>query len=104
MKYLSGFLMSVAVLVISLIGFAFGQQNGTILFSGMVIEEPCYIFKDRHSLTGKCIQNQQIESVNINTKDIGYGKEVSLPYNMGKMSIKPAADSDKAAIVTVTYL
>lgn len=96
--------MSVLTLVISLTGFAFGQQNGAILFSGMIIEEPCYIFKDQHSLTGQCIRNQQIKSVNINTKDISYGKEVSLPYNMGKMSVKPVANSSKAAIVTITYL
>lgn len=99
-----GCLLSVVILITGLTNIAFGQSHGTIRFSGMVVEEPCNIYRNDGSLTGQCIRNTKVKSVSISTKNIHYNREVNLPYSLGKMSIQPVINSPRAAVVTVTYL
>lgn len=104
MKNLLGLVLKVAVLIAGLTTIAVGQTNGVIHFSGMIVEEPCNILKNRDSLTGQCIRDTKVKSVNISTKNINYSKEVRLPYSLGKMKIQPVNGNPNAAVVTVTYL
>jgi type 1 fimbria pilin len=104
MKYLIGLFMSVLILTTGLANAAFGQTNGSIQFSGVIVEEPCYVFENQNNLIGRCTRNTEVKSVNISTKNISSKKEVALPYSMGKMSVVPVSNSPKSAMVTITYL
>lgn len=97
-------LFSAVCLFTGLTHVALAQNQGTILFSGTIVEEPCQISNQQSSLTGECSRDNKVKSVNVSNARMMSGQQVYLPYHLGKMTFKPVDSNPKLVRVDIDYL
>lgn len=97
-------LFSAVLLFSGLTHIVLAQNQGTIRFSGTIVEEPCQITNQQSSLTGECSRDNKVKSVSVSNSRMMSGQQVYLPYNLGKMTFKPVDNNPKLVRVDIDYL